>query len=116
MTEHGELGRRAKVLGGIPVWGTVPGSAADQMGLQGGDILLRVNGVQLKSPADLSGARSLFHQSLELDVLRCESLVRIVVPAKSANLTWIDELSQQVFGLVGNLRQNHVVQANLATI
>ena len=98
MSEHGELGRKARVFGGIPVWGTVPGSAAHQIGLRGGDILLRVNGVQLQSADDLSAALCLFDQSLELYVLRCKSLVRIVIPANSVNSAWIDELGQQVFG------------------
>ena len=96
--ERGELAHRARILGGIPVWGTVPGSAADNMGLRGGDILLRVNGVQLQSPNDLLAARRLLDQTLELAVLRAESLLLIEVPARASSDQWIDELGQQVFG------------------
>ncbi len=95
---HGELAHRARILGGIPVWGTVPGSAADHLGLKGGDILLRVNGVQLQTPDDFLAARRLLDQSLELAVLRAESLLLIDVPARQSNDQWIDELGQQVFG------------------
>lgn len=93
-----DLEQKARILGGVPVWGSIRGSAADQLGLQGGDILLRVNGVQLQSASELArGCRS---QILELDVLRSECLVRIVVRLEPPIHHWIDELSQQVFGRV----------------
>jgi S1-C subfamily serine protease len=93
-----ELANKARILGGVPVWGTVSGSAADKVGLRQGDILLRLNGVQLKSVHDFLAALRRLAHSIELDVLRCESLVRIVVPPQSATSEWIDELRQQVFG------------------
>jgi S1-C subfamily serine protease len=74
------------------------GSAADQLGLRHGDILLRVNGVQLQSAKELSRGRWGLGQTIEFDVLRAESLVRIVVPLESPIPDWIDELRQQVFG------------------
>ena len=93
-----ELAHRARILGGVPVWGTIRGSAADQVGLEQGDILLRVNGVNLQSQRDFDAAFRRLAQSIELDVFRRECLVRIVVPAHAATSDWIDELGQQVFG------------------
>ncbi len=93
-----ELAQRARILGGVPVWGAVSGSAADQVGLRQGDILLRINGVQLQTAGDFMAAFRRLAHSIELDVLRSESLVRIVVPARAATSDWIDELGQQVFG------------------
>lgn len=95
-----ELAQKARILGGVPVGGTVSGSAAHQVGLRQGDILLRVNGVNLQSPDDFDAAMRRLARSVELDVLRCESLLRIVVPAHAATNEWIDELGQQVFGRV----------------
>ena len=95
-----DLAQKARILGGVPVWGLIQGSAADQLGLQGGDILLRVNGVQLQSAGELSRGRCCLSQTLELDVLRSESLVRISVPLQPVAHEWIDELRQQVFGRV----------------
>jgi S1-C subfamily serine protease len=92
------LAQKARILGGVPVWGSIQGSAADQLGLQGGDILLRVNGVQLQSSVELSKGRCCLSQTLELDVLRSESLVRIIIPLQPVAHEWIDELRQQVFG------------------
>ena len=95
-----DLERKARVFGGAAVWGFIRGSAADQVGLQRGDILLRVNGIQLQSVKELSTTRWGLDQTIELDVLRAESLVRIVVPAQPSAPDWIDELRQQVFGRV----------------
>jgi type II secretory pathway component PulC len=92
------LAQKAQILGGVPVWGTVRGSAADQVGLVQGDILLRVNGVNLQSFDEFADAFRRLVQSIEFDVLRRESLVRIVVPAQAATSEWIDELGRQVFG------------------
>ena len=93
-----ELAQRARILGGVPVMGTVSGSAADKAGLRQGDILLRANGVQLQTASDFFAARTRLDGVLELDVLRSVSLVRIVVPAHSLSSEWMHELGQQVFG------------------
>jgi S1-C subfamily serine protease len=93
-----DLEQKARVFGGVPVWGSIRGSAADQLGLRGGDILLRINGVRLQSAKELSRGRWGLSQTLELDVLRAESLVRIVVPLEAPIPDWIEELRQQVFG------------------
>lgn len=95
---NGNLAHKARVLGGVPVWGTVDGSAADQLGLRGGDILLRVNGVQLQSARDFAKGRRCLSQSCEIDVLRCEALIKIVLPLHNDMHDWLHELGQQMFG------------------
>ena len=40
-----ELQTIANILGGVPILGVLPGSAADRAGLRYGDIVTRVNGI-----------------------------------------------------------------------
>lgn len=95
MTNHEDFAARAAILGGIPVWGTIQGSASDAAGLKGGDILLRVNGVPGNAAArNLS--RDAFGQ-LELQILRDGGLVRLCMPP-DADDSVISELRQQLFG------------------
>lgn len=44
-----DIERLAKTLGGIPIWGALPKSAAEKSGLRYGDILLKVNGQAIPS-------------------------------------------------------------------
>jgi S1-C subfamily serine protease len=97
IANYDDFASRAAVLGGIPVWGTVLGSAADCAGLRGGDIVLRVNGVP---GSDVVGSidRDAFGR-LEFQVLRDQSLVVLRLPSTLDDCV-IDELSQQLFGRV----------------
>ena len=98
MSIDSELASKARILGGTPLWGTVSGSAADRLGMQGGDILLRFNGVPLQAAEDFrKGCRSL-NRTFELEVLRGESLVRIELPPDSTNNGLLDEIATHVFG------------------
>lgn len=95
MTNHEDFASRAAILGGVPVWGTIRGSAADTAGLKGGDILLRVNGV----PGNTVGAelgRDAFGQ-LEFQILRDGDLVLLQIPPEADECV-IHELRQQLFG------------------
>ena len=95
MTNHEDFASRAAILGGVPVWGTIQGSAADTAGLRGGDILLRVNGV----PGNLVGkslGRDAFGQ-LEIQILRDDSLISLRMPPETDECV-IHELRQQLFG------------------
>ena len=95
MTNHEDFATRAAILGGVPVWGTVIGSAADTAGLKGGDILLRVNGVPGNRIGDELG-RDAFGQ-LELQILRDGGLISLRMPPDTDDCV-IHELRQQLFG------------------
>jgi hypothetical protein len=95
MTDHEDFASRAAVLGGVPVWGTVQGSAAETAGLKGGDILLRVNGVPGNRVGDELG-RDAFGQ-LEFQILRDDSLILLRMPPETDECV-IHELRQQLFG------------------
>jgi membrane-associated protease RseP (regulator of RpoE activity) len=95
IVNYEDIASRAAVLGGIPVWGTVHGSAADFAGLRGGDIVLRVNGVPGRA-VDGAIGRDAFGQ-LEFQVLRDGELVVIrISPELDACI--VEELTQQLFG------------------
>lgn len=95
MAIHEDFASHAAILGGIPVWGTVRGSAADCAGLRGGDIVLRVNGVPGRA-VDGALGRDAFGQ-LEIQVLRDQALVVLRV-SPHLDSSAIDELTQQLFG------------------
>jgi S1-C subfamily serine protease len=95
MAKHDDIAARAAILGGVPVWGTVQGSAADTTGLKGGDILLRVNGVPGNAVGNQLG-RDAFGQ-LEFQILRDGGLVLLRVPPETDDCV-IHELRQQLFG------------------
>lgn len=44
MQSRRQLSQLAAALGGIPVWGCLPGSAAARLGVRYGDVILSVNG------------------------------------------------------------------------
>jgi len=98
MTMDGELAQKARILGGTPLWGTVSGSAADQLGIKGGDILLRFNGVPLQAAGDFHKACRSLNRTFELELLRGESLVRIELPPESSKNGLLDEIASHVFG------------------
>jgi C-terminal processing protease CtpA/Prc len=95
MENYEEFASLASILGGVPVWGAVRGSAADNAGLRGGDILLRVNGVP-GSEVGNDLRRDSFGQ-LELQILRNGGLVRLHMPPETDDCV-IHELRQQLFG------------------
>lgn len=92
---HEDFASRAAILGGIPVWGTISGSAADCAGLRGGDIVLRVNDVP-GTAVEGCLSRDAFGQ-LEFQVLRDQELVVLRV-APDVHPCVIEELAQQLWG------------------
>ncbi len=95
MRKQDDLASKATALGGLPVWGTVTGSAADRAGLRGGDIVLRINGVASLSLHDalLPGPFG----SVELQVLRDDALLALSLPV-DVDACVLDELEQQLLG------------------
>ena len=95
MEEHEDFAARADVLGGVPVWGIVPGSAMDCAGFCGGDIVLCINGAPGKSVAGTVG-RDAFGR-LEFQVLRGDRLLVLRLP-NECDPCVVEELDQQLFG------------------
>jgi S1-C subfamily serine protease len=59
MQSRAQLDHLARVLEGIPVWGSMPGTPGHDAGIAYGDILLSVNGVKTSSVEDFVSARRL---------------------------------------------------------
>jgi len=95
MLDNEDFASRAAILGGVPVWGAVRGSAADSAGLRGRDILLRVNGVP-GSELGRDLGRDPFGQ-LEFQILRDGDLIVLRMPSDTDDCV-ISELRQQLFG------------------
>jgi C-terminal processing protease CtpA/Prc len=93
--EHEDFAARAAILGGVPVWGTIQGSATDCAGLRAGDIVLRVNGVPGRSVEGALGRDA--SGQLEIQVLREGRLLVLRLPSECDECV-IDELGQQLFG------------------
>lgn len=60
----------AKVLGGIPILGTLEGTPAARAGLRYGDILISVNGVRTTNVAEYVEAKSVRQDGMEIVVFR----------------------------------------------
>lgn len=60
----------AKLLEGVPVLGSLPGSPAARAGVRYGDVLLSVNGMRTRSATDYVEAKALRSDGMELTVFR----------------------------------------------
>ena len=58
MQSRNQLAQLAAALGGIPVWGCLPGSAAARLGVRYGDVILSVNGRPTPNVDDYIQARN----------------------------------------------------------
>lgn len=70
MLSRTQLNKLAESLQGIAVWGCLPGSHAQRVGLRYGDVLLSVNGVRTSNVDDYLEARALRADVVELVVFR----------------------------------------------
>lgn len=66
MIDTRKLGEIARTLGGIPVWGCLPGSVAAIAGIRYGDIVLQVNGVETRTIDEYLSARALRTDGVEV--------------------------------------------------
>lgn len=73
----------AKILEGIPIWGVLPGSAADRAGLRYGDVVVRVNGTPTRSFIEFLAASDVRDGQLAFDVVRDGRQLELVVNAGS---------------------------------
>lgn len=64
---------------GILVWKVIVGSPAHNSGLMAGDIILNINGKDVKESSDIYDILSSKEKALEMLVLRNSKIVRVVV-------------------------------------
>lgn len=70
MLSRTQLNKLAESLEGIAVWGCLPGSHAQRVGLRYGDVVLSVNGVRTSNVDEYLEARALRQGVVELVVFR----------------------------------------------
>lgn len=70
MFSHQQLEKLAVALGGVPVLGALPGSAAARAGLRFGDVLLSLNGFRTRNVGDFLRAREACSGRMELVIFR----------------------------------------------
>jgi S1-C subfamily serine protease len=70
MLSRTQLNKLAESLEGIAVWGCLPGSRAQRVGLRYGDVLLSVNGARTANVVDYVEARALRDDVVALVVFR----------------------------------------------
>lgn len=70
MISRKQLEEIAATVGGVPIFGCLPRSSAEQAGVRYGDIVLSVNGVRTHDLDEYLAARSLREDGLALNVLR----------------------------------------------
>jgi S1-C subfamily serine protease len=80
-----ELQTIANILGGVPILGVLPGSAADRAGLRYGDIVTRVNGIATTTFNDFLSAHDRSGGVLALEVFRNGERIafEMVVPSRA---------------------------------
>lgn len=80
-----ELQTIANILGGVPILGVLPGSAADRAGLRYGDIVTQVNGVPTTTFNDFLSAHDRSNGVLTLEVFRDGAKVsfEMALPARN---------------------------------
>ena len=70
MISRKQLEQIAAAVGGVPVWGCLPGSSAAEAGLRYGDIVLEVNGVLTPTITEYLAARALRKDGFSLRLFR----------------------------------------------
>ena len=70
MVNREQLAKLAESLGGIPVWGVLPGSASQRCGVRYGDIIISVNGIKTSNAEEYVEARSTRRDGADVVIFR----------------------------------------------
>jgi len=89
MQSRSQLAQLAAALGGIPVWGCLPGSAAARLGVRYGDVILSVNGRSTPNVDDYIEARNGRRDGLVVVIFRDgrEHTLEVSLEARAVPLT-----------------------------
>src|SRR5215510_12785962 len=79
MISKKQLEEIASAVGGVPVWGCLPGSTAAEAGVRYGDIVLSVNGVRTLNIEDYLEARKLRTDGFDLKLFRAGVEIELYV-------------------------------------
>ena len=82
-----DLETMARLLGGVPIWGVLPGSAAHRAGMRYGDIVIRVNGIETPNFAQYLRAQGAPRERIEFEVLRHGVLLQLDVELEAPCLS-----------------------------
>jgi len=80
MMSRKQLEEIAETVGGVPVWGCLPGSTAAEAGVRYGDIVLSVNGVATPTINEYLEARKLRSDGFDLVLFRDGQRLSLFVP------------------------------------
>jgi S1-C subfamily serine protease len=70
MMNREQLAKLAESLGGIPVWGVLPGSVSQRQGVRYGDVILSVNGIKTSNAEEYVEARSSRRDGADVVIFR----------------------------------------------
>jgi S1-C subfamily serine protease len=86
MMNREQLAQLAESLGGVPVWGVLPGSVSQRCGVRYGDVILSVNGIRTSSADEYVEARGARSDGADIVIFRDghELLLQLEFDAPSA--------------------------------
>ena len=70
MMNREQLAKLAEALGGIPVWGVLPGSVSQRCGVRYGDVIISVNGMKTANADEYVEARSSRRDGADVVIFR----------------------------------------------
>jgi len=70
MMNREQLAKLAEALGGIPVWGVLPGSVSQRCGVRYGDVIISVNGIKTSNADEYVEARSARRDGADIVIFR----------------------------------------------
>jgi hypothetical protein len=95
MTPREQLREIAATLKGVPIWGCLPGSSADEAGVRYGDIVLAVNGVSTPTIVEYLEGRKLREDGFDLLLFRDGVEFSVWVPFRPVTET-MARLAEQI--------------------
>ncbi|HET9960407.1 MAG TPA: hypothetical protein VFQ61_38210 [Polyangiaceae bacterium] len=96
MKKPSDIQELADALGGLAVFGVIPGSPVALCGVRYGDVVLTTNGYTTRTLDEFFRARATCESHLELEVFREGRLLRLNAPLSSSRELSLDQVSSSV--------------------